>query len=534
MDFGKSVFQKIPKPLLLHPFLFAILPLVTLAAHNIREVRWEFAFRGIVVLSLLALAALVLGYKIFKDWHRVGFICSFGFLLFFAYGHVYHGLTFPFITKISSELGLIGNHSILILLCLVVMVVVFLITIRLRKVMKTITSFLNVVGLAALIFPIINIARFEWQLNSPVPQASSIQVESALINSEMNQLPDIYYILLDGYGRSDVLEDLYQLDNQDFIHFLEDHKFFVASESQSNYMQTGLSISSSLNLDYLDAIAQAKGIELEDRLQLVKLVRESEVREYVEKLGYTFISISSAYLVTEIDNADNFIPNKQLDFNPLEGLLMETSGLIALQDIAFQFGWEPYFPGYTFHRNQVLFSLETLPSLGSYPSPKFVFSHLVSPHPPFVFGLHGEETSHDHRYTLMDGNAYAGSSQEYIEGYRDQLIFLSDKLKELISQILMNSSQEPIIILQSDHGPGLGLNYQSCEESDLNERFSILNAYYLQGRVDTTLYESISPVNTFRVIFNEFFHENLELLPDRSFCATWEKPFDFMEYFDRP
>jgi hypothetical protein len=63
----------------------------------------------------------------------------------------------------------------------------------------------------------------------------------------------------------------------------------------------------------------------------------------------------------------------------------------------------------------------------------------------------------------------------------------------------------------------------------MRDRFSILNAYYLGGRESSLLYPSISPVNTFRVVLNEFFGMDLELLPDRSYFSLWLTPFDFEE-----
>lgn len=76
----------------------------------------------------------------------------------------------------------------------------------------------------------------------------------------------------------------------------------------------------------------------------------------------------------------------------------------------------------------------------------------------------------------------------------------------MIDAILAKSSVPPIIVLQGDHAPQLlteGYN-----------KHKILNAYYLpDGNVDW-LYPTITPVNTFRVILDEYFGEELPLLPD--------------------
>src|SRR5438552_8790363 len=103
----------------------------------------------------------------------------------------------------------------------------------------------------------------------------------------------------------------------------------------------------------------------------------------------------------------------------------------------------------------------------------------------------------------------------------------------MIDGILANSSEPPIIILQSDHGSGMGLSTQSAEHTDLRERMSILNAYYLPGPGRAALYQGISPVNSFRVVFNAYFGAGLDLLPDRSYFSTWDDPFQFIDVTDR-
>jgi hypothetical protein len=43
----------------------------------------------------------------------------------------------------------------------------------------------------------------------------------------------------------------------------------------------------------------------------------------------------------------------------------------------------------------------------------------------------------------------------------------------------------------------------------------IMNAYYLPDGGSELLYDSISPVNSFRVILNRYFGMNMDLLDDR-------------------
>ena len=78
----------------------------------------------------------------------------------------------------------------------------------------------------------------------------------------------------------------------------------------------------------------------------------------------------------------------------------------------------------------------------------------------------------------------------------------------------------PIIVIQADHGPLGG------EITSDGARMSIFNAYYLPDGGDQLLYPSISPVNTFRVIFNHYFGGEFALLEDVARISQYGSPFD--------
>ncbi len=72
---------------------------------------------------------------------------------------------------------------------------------------------------------------------------------------------------------------------------------------------------------------------------------------------------------------------------------------------------------------------------------------------------------------------------------------------------LEKSTTPPIIIIQGDHGFWTGTN------------LPILNAYYLPGDAADALYPTISPVNSFRLIFDHYFGTDLGLLEDASYLV---------------
>jgi hypothetical protein len=60
----------------------------------------------------------------------------------------------------------------------------------------------------------------------------------------------------------------------------------------------------------------------------------------------------------------------------------------------------------------------------------------------------------------------------------------------------------------------------------IERRMKILNVYYLPG-VDEGLYATITPVNSFRVVFNHYFGQAYEMLDDISFYSAYDIPYNY-------
>ncbi len=172
------------------------------------------------------------------------------------------------------------------------------------------------------------------------------------------------------------------------------------------------------------------------------------------------------------------------------------------------------------------FQLKKIPTIEGL---KFVFVHFIAPHPPFLFDRHGNPVNTDKPYWIGDGSSFQGSSKKYIQGYSQQIVYINQLLEETIEAILERSPKPPVILIQGDHGPGAYLDWESYENTCLKERFSILNAYYLPGVKDQQLYDSISPVNSFRVVLNEYFHTGLSYLEDHHYYSQLKFPYDFVD-----
>lgn len=515
--------------------MFAAYSIVSLYARNPGEVRpWE-VLRPLII-ALVATAVLIwLLRHILKDDVRADFIAML-IIFFFSSSHLVYRIIEGYIpgmhgTPLLWSVILIESISILAAGSNILWKRYSSLKIR-----KQIVYYLNIVSIIMLAVPMISIGAFWLQAwdDEKQPWRSYLPEETLLPKNTPPITPNIYYIVLDGYGRQDILNDYFQFDNSDFINFLENEGFYIASESHSNYTQTTLSLASSLNMDYLYFVSGIIESDSINRLPLFELIANNRVRLVLEEIGYNFVVVDSGYTFTEIKDGDVFISPFPIALTDLERWFFSTTAINAVFESGFGQVLRPILPiaGYDTHRRFVVSGLEALTNLDELPSPKFVFAHIVAPHPPFVISGDGSPITPDRPYLTGDGAGFVSSAEEYQEGYIDQLEYISMQVEIAIGKIL-TSDPNAIIILQGDHGPGSLLNRESLDDSCMRERTSILNAYHFPYGQNKILYSSASPVNTFRIILNTFFEADLTLLPDLTFFATQSHPYALTEISDR-
>jgi hypothetical protein len=135
--------------------------------------------------------------------------------------------------------------------------------------------------------------------------------------------------------------------------------------------------------------------------------------------------------------------------------------------------------------------------------PKFTYVHLFIPHYPYVFDPDGQIMTDPGYYSGDRGSAINDAYEN--RGYVNQVQYIDKRMIPILQTIIKKSKNPPIIILMGDHGL-----------IDTNRQTDLL-AYYLPGNGSAKLYPTISPVNSFRLIFNEYFGANYPLLPDQTF-----------------
>ncbi|MGD8822212.1 MAG: hypothetical protein PVG63_03850 [Anaerolineales bacterium] len=508
---------------LLPPIFLALYSPISLFSVNLGEIEFSEITRALLVCVILALALTIALGLLFRNTKKAAWLSSIGMILFFSYGHVYQALK-P--VQIGSLV--LGRHRYLLPIWLLLAAGSAWVVHRKAGQSQRSYRLLMAFSIIVLALPLGTVA-----LNLSRLPTGEIETDADLppiVQEGLSYQPDIYYIIVDAYAREDILRDRFGYDNSAFIQALEGRGFVVAPQSHSNYLRTIFSLTSTLNLDYL----QNLGLDLsqpDHREVLEAYLQHSLAREALAWQGYEFISMTSSYRPTEIVDADlYFVPDMGVmdrlqaegAFNAYEDLLLRTTMLLAAVDYetsqgasAAAFIQTRLDNAKQIRREVVLAAFRHLQSIPDYEAPTFTFVHIVSPHYPYLFGPNGEAVNYPEPITFVEKQVVPGT--ESWEQYRDQLEFISSQLIETIDVILANSDQPPVIIIQSDHGPATGLNWEQPAEPYLTDRSSILNAYLLPQACQADLYDGITPVNSFRIVLNCVLGTDYSLLEDRTF-----------------
>ncbi len=506
-----------------HPFLISIYPVLNLLDANIGQVTWSVVIRPIILVLIFTSILLAFLSFLMSSWERAGLLTSIFLILFFSYGHIYS------LTEGSHFFGiLIGRHRYLFLLWLGLLGLGAYISIK-RPNLSLATSFMNLGAIALLLMPFISlIARGIVNRIEVSRLLASSKISTENISNQNDIQQDIYYIILDQYPGSEVLEEKYGFDNSEFINHLTELGFYVADHSFCNYSQTELSLASSLNFQYISELGVTEETFNSNRAPLWTLIKDNAARDYLEQMGYVSIAYETGYAWSQWEDADFYLGprmgftesfNAKGRMTGFETLLFRISALVILEELGpfAQGSLIPsiYGPGRRSY-DRVMYTFESLTQIAENENSIFVFAHIMSPHPPFVFGPTGEFISLD---TLGSGSSIPDDQpdDEDAIGFIRSVQFVNNRVIEVIEEI-QSFPGNSIIILQGDHGiPG----------STRVHRMSILNAYYLPDGGEQLLYDSISPVNTFRLIFQYYFNEDIELIEDIALFSTYDTPYKY-------
>ena len=511
------------RPLVIHPFLLAMFPVVYLLENNLDMVLISQAMvPSAVVLGFTALALFLLTAAL-GDVRKAGLVVSIFLVLFFSYGHVFDVIQ----DAMGDQPGSGPGHGYLLAAWAMMFAICAYLAVRTRGEARW-TRVLNLVAIVLIAPSLIGIGVYEVRArrinqSSVVRAADTIEITPGA--EDVEDRPDIYYIILDRYASSSTLKEHFDFDNSEFIDYLASKGFYVAAESRANYPKTFQSLASSLNMTHLTYLTDELGRETSARRPVYGMLQDYQVWRFLKARGYRFMHFGSSWEPTRY--------NRYADVNfsvyPAEFSMMLYQTTV-LEPIGVGLG---VFDQREMERRATLRKLDKIADVARAERPTFVFAHVLLPHAPYLFGPEGERVTEEQEEARTEA-----------ENYLNQLAFTNGKVRGLVDEILSRPERPPIIILQADEGPfipfldefgGDGTDWRQLSDGAVRTHMRILNAYYLpDADPEEILYPSVTPVNTFRILFDHYFGTDYGLLTDESYIVEdTMHPYAFINVTDR-
>jgi hypothetical protein len=515
----RAVLRSVP----FHPLILCVYPILFLYSRNVVFIPFRDTWR-LQAISLAVAVFLVVGFGlILRDWHKAAVVCSLLLVMFFSYGQLAN------VSEGSPLESLFENHARVMVGIWFGLFLLLLLVIMRADVPPRITGYLNLSSLVLVLLPTSTILLHSYVSihgdQSRVPELASIRGEqSALANTESmaaENKPDIYYIILDGYLRPDKLTEFYGYDDSAFMDALQARRFYIADRSRSNYLSTTYSLNTSLNLVYFSDFP--KRIIPTARYDL----KTNYLSEFLRAHGYQVIVFDSGTGDTNDQYADRFLTphegaasSDEGGINRFEQLMLRTTlGAILFKNNGSAEGASTQNQvaasmedQLQLGRDRIEYAFEHLPDFASSGGPYYVFAHIYLPHIPFLYDPNGQPLHYREDLHLT---WYQLRHEDYAEYYGYQLDYLDKAVLGVVDEIAARSERPYVIVIQSDHGDDLYLDWDHPTSHGVDIRSAILYSVYYSSEDYGSFYPSVTPVNTFRIVLDDWFGAHFPLLVDK-------------------
>ena len=504
-----SIWARLP----LHPFAIALAPVLSMFASYPGSLERADVGSAMVAATAVAIALVVVAAAAYRDVQKAAlFVCAL-LAVFVTVGALYDSI------EVWQLAGYrIARRRYVVPLVYLGLAAFGLTLFRSRRRFAALTALANIVTIGALLPPLVRLAKVE--LMDQLAGNARVILPAVAAEVPPTAKPDIYYVVFDRYGDERTLREQ-GVDNTPQFEYLANKGFFLARDSRSNYINTFLSLSSSLNFTYLDEVPARVGAAAEDWRPIHELILSHRTGAFLRGHGYEYFHLGSWHPSTRWN------PQATRNINyytavPRAAMQLLDNPLFEPVQLAFD---SPLIDHRRQHWERIVRQVDDGVRLAATAGPKFVFLHLLVPHQPYVFNRDGRfvPRHEENRRTRR-------------ENYANQVHAANLLMRRLIDGVLERSPSPPVIIVQGDEGPypegteGRLYEWSRATPDILRTRSGILNAYHLPGEHSTRLYASISPVNSFRVVFNTYLGTRLPLLPDRTIRhGSHRRPFTFTD-----
>jgi len=476
--------------------LVAIFPVIFLYNNNATKLYFQSIFLPLSIMFVITLLVTGVSLLVNKSSDSQALIESIIFLIFFYF----YGTTYDFLLK--RDVFQIEHITFLPIYFFLVFLIIEFIKKFIHSEGKYLFFGTELLFGGLILFNFLGIIPIELQ-KIKSNQVGEESTSPAVTKTNFANRPDVYYIVFDESVGFDAMRTYWKYDKvDDFENFLKSKGFFVAEGSRSKTHETMIELASRLNfedmslqkgfsaLEWFDAISNNKVMQLFKSYGYTTIVLDQvkAANGYVNKTPMTAdYNLSSNNVYSGLGKVDDFF---FLVFN--RSMLRPFCDRIHQSD-----------PLIIQHRNDVQFFFDKLAHLDEFPSPKFVYAQVLLTHVPLIFDENGN---------MVDAKYYYDWNY-YLESYKYEITRTTQLINSILEQA--DPKNPPIILIQSDHGfrnildghPGSTVLPNYPDEY----KYEIINALLLPGYDTSQLPDNLNPTDTFPIILNHYFNENIPL-----------------------
>ncbi len=349
-----------------------------------------------------------------------------------------------------------------------------------------------------------------------VPQPYT-DVEQFYKSESPAQKPHIIYMMPDRYPSNDNLRQFFDFDNSEFANALRDRGFYVWDRQFANYPRTFVSWASTSNMNYLDATAQEMGENLDSHVPVYRLMQNNQAVRMLKAQGYHYIHMGNWWEPTRT--------NKLADENIVMGGTFGEFLSVYISQTPLFFLNLPFGERLENKKACALYQKEKEALIDAVrrPDPAFVFWHIFTVHPHYIYDEQGN------CLLLSIGRLKNEKNLKNVFTYHVKI--QNREFLDVIDRLRVASSRPLVIVIQSDEGPfswnmlmhRKNVDFWNAPSSEKSMKQGMFNAMLLPSRDYTDFERRQSPVNNFRMIMNEIYGPDVNLLDDRIYLIQSEE-----------
>lgn len=493
----RDILSRYPLFLLTIPFTY----LVHVANYYFLLLDWKLVIWEVIAYIITPIAVYFIFVRHKRLQQKIG-VLLFYLLVIFYFFHVLHEWL-----KKTPPIAALSSYSILLpIIGLSILLLIYFIV-------KRKGSFGNMYYAGNLVFLLLLLGgmgehiylRATTNASQHDQADASKQLANSYIPCDTCVKPDIYFVILDGYTNSKTLRNEFNYENVFIDSLLLQKNFCLPQNSKSNYYFTQPSLASTLNMNYLPRLNTTKLFNTKEFFQSHYTIYNNELCDILKKQGYEI----NNYSVFDIKDHPSRVAPYLQELTP-RSVTGQTFFKKLNRDIGYH--WNKYFRQQILEENiaKAHNSIERIEQTYSgiidmaksaKAAPQFTYAHFILPHETYYFDSSGRKND----------IAMIAKTGLPPKNYITQIAYTNRHIiAPFVDSIFAHAKRPFIILLMGDHG------YRNYTPDKLALEFQNFSAIYFPNGQYGDLKDSLSSVNSFRIVLNQFFHQHLPILKDSS------------------